>query len=99
MKMAPDDRFLTISTYMYEIAVVELVRTTKYNKAIGGDEITLKLNRTTSVGGIKVPILDYSFSNDDRYFIVSCENSKIKLFHNSGNVNNSIVVHEFEVKD
>ena len=43
IKMTPDDKYLAISTYMYEIAVLELKKTVKFNKAIEGDEVTLKV--------------------------------------------------------
>jgi len=43
IKMTPDDKYVAISTYMYEIAVLELKRNLKFNKAIDGDEITLKV--------------------------------------------------------
>lgn len=43
IKMTPDDRQLTISTYMYEIAVIEFKKTTKFKKEIEGDEIILKV--------------------------------------------------------
>ena len=44
IKFSPCDNYLTISTYMYEIAIVEFKRTLKFNKAINGDETTLKVN-------------------------------------------------------
>lgn len=43
LKFSPCDNYLTVSTYMYEIAVMEFKRTIKFNKAINGDETTLKV--------------------------------------------------------
>lgn len=43
IKFSPCDNYLTISTYMYEIAIMEFKRTVKFNKAINGDETTLKV--------------------------------------------------------
>jgi len=44
IKFSPCDNYLTVSTYMYEIAVMEFKRTVKFNKAIEGDETSLKVN-------------------------------------------------------
>lgn len=99
MKMTPDDRYLAISTYMYEIAVLELTRTAKFNKAIEGDEITLKVQRDKSIRGIKTPIDSFDFSNDNKYFIVACENTKVKLFQNHGNFAESKVIQEFTANE
>lgn len=41
MKMSPDDKYLTVSTYMNEISVIEFIRKAKFNKAIEGDEVSL----------------------------------------------------------
>jgi WD40 repeat protein len=43
IKMTPDDRQLTISTFMYEIAVIEFKKTTKFKKEIEGDETIVKV--------------------------------------------------------
>lgn len=43
IKFSPCDNYLTISTYMYEIAIMEFKKTIKFNKAINGDETTLKV--------------------------------------------------------
>lgn len=99
MKMTPDDRYLTISTYMYEIALVEFKKTFKFNKEINGDEVFLKIQRNKSVSGIKIPITSYDFSNDSRFFIVACENKKIKIFQNFGNFEESKVFHEFDINE
>jgi len=40
---SPCDNYLTVSTYMYEIAIMEFKRIIKFNKAINGDETTLKV--------------------------------------------------------
>lgn len=94
MKITNDDKFLIVSTFMYELSVIEFIRTSRFNKAIDGDEITLKLERKQSVRGIKVPIIEYNFSMDGRFFIVSLENSKVKIFHNPGNIESSSVYSE-----
>jgi len=44
IKFTPCDNYLTISTFMYEISVIEFKRTMKFNKAINGDEVHLKVN-------------------------------------------------------
>ncbi len=99
IKMTPDDRYVAISTFMYEIAVFELKRTVRFNKAIEGDEVSLKVERIKSVSGIKTPIDSFDFSNDNRYFIVSCENTKIKILQNYGNFEESKVISEFTCKE
>lgn len=43
IKMTPDDRQLTISTFMYEIAVIEFKKTIKFKKEIEGDETIVKV--------------------------------------------------------
>ena len=43
IKFTPCDNYLTISTYMYEISVIEFKRTVRFNKAINGDEVHLKV--------------------------------------------------------
>jgi len=43
MRFTPNDNYLTISTYMYEIAVIEFKKTYKFNKAIEGDEVILNV--------------------------------------------------------
>lgn len=43
IKMTQDDKYLTISTFMYEIAVIEFKKSFKFNKAINGDELILKV--------------------------------------------------------
>ena len=43
MKFTPCDNYLTISTYMFEISVVEFIRTIRFNKEIEGDEVFLKV--------------------------------------------------------
>ena len=99
MKISPDDNHLTISTLMMEIAVIEFKKTVRFNKAINGDETTIKLQRNKSVSGIKVPIDSYEFSNDNKFFIATCENKKVKIFQNYGNVEESKVHHEFLAKE
>ena len=43
MKFTPCDNYLTISTYMCEISVIEFKRTVRFNKEIEGDEVFLKV--------------------------------------------------------
>ncbi len=45
IKFSPCDNYLTISTFMYEIAIMEFKKTVKFNKAINGDETTLKVKK------------------------------------------------------
>lgn len=99
MKLTPDEKYLTISTYMFELAVIEFKRSEKFNKDSGAYEETIKIQRNKSLGGIKVPISDYEFSNDNNFFVVSTENRKIKIFQNWGNVEDSKVYFEFDVKE
>ena len=95
MKMTPDDRCLTVSTLMRDIVVIEYKKTEKFNKELGTYEVSMKLQRNRSISGIKLTIDSYDFSNDDRFFIVSCENKKIKIFQNFGNLEESKVFCEF----
>ena len=44
LKFTPCDNYLTISTYMYEIVIVQLKKTEKFNKAISGYETSVKVN-------------------------------------------------------
>lgn len=80
LSFSPDDRFITVSTYMYEIAVIEFKRSTKFNKNNNTEEVTTTLQKKRSIGGIKVPILHYDFSNEPNYFVVSSSDNKIKIF-------------------
>jgi WD40 repeat protein len=99
MKVTPDDKFVVISTYMYELAVVELLRNKKFNHTTLVDEVFLKTQRLKSIGGIKVHISDYDFSNDNRFFIVSSEDGSVKVFHNQGNISSSTVLTDFSIKN
>jgi WD40 repeat protein len=95
MKMTPDDRCLTVSTFMREIAIIEYKKSEKFNKVTGSYEVSMTLQRNKSIGGIKVPINSYDFSNDDKFFVVSCENKKIKIFQNYGHIEDSKLFSEF----
>jgi WD40 repeat protein len=99
MKMTPDDRYIIISTYTYELAVIELKKTKKFNNQILQDEEFLKIQRNKSVGGAKKHILDYDFSNDNRFFIISGENRVIKIYQNYGNVEDSKIINEVEIRE
>jgi WD40 repeat protein len=99
MKITSDDKYLTVSTFMYEIAVIEFKRTEKFNKDINAYEVSTKLQRNKSVSGLKVPIMSYDFSNDNKFFIVSCDDRKIKIFQNFGTFHDSKVFHEFDIKE
>ncbi len=99
MKMTPDDRALTVSTYMRNISVIEYKRTEKFNKDAQSYEVTMKPERNKSVSGIKDPIDCFDFSNDNKFFIIGCENSKIKIFQNFGNFEDSKMFSEFTAKD
>lgn len=55
--------------------------------------------RNKSVGGIKVPISSYDFSNDNRFFVVATENRKIKIFQNFGPFEESKILLEFDIKE
>jgi WD40 repeat protein len=99
MKMTLDDRALTVSTYMRNISVIEYKRTEKFNKDMQSYEVTMKPQRNKSVSGIKDPIDCFDYSNDNKFFIVGCENSKIKIFQNFGNFEDSKMFSEFTAKD
>ena len=99
MKMTPDDRSLTVSTYMREIASIEYKKTEKFNKDAGSYETSMKLQRNRSISGIKDPIDCYDFSNDNKFFIVGCDNSRIKIFQNFGNFEDSKLFSEFNAKE
>jgi WD40 repeat protein len=97
--MTPDDKSILISTYTYELAVIELKKTKKFNNTTLKDDEFLKLQRNKSISGTKRHILDYEFSNDNRFFIVSCENRVIKIYQNYGNVEDSKIINEIEIKE
>lgn len=80
INFSPDDKYLTISTYMYEISVIEFKKSSKFNKNNNSEEVTTKVQKNRSIGGIKVPILSYEFSNEHNYFVVSSMDNKIKVF-------------------
>jgi len=80
ISFSPDDRYLTVSTYMYEISVIQFLKSSKFNKNNNLEETTTKVQKNRSIGGIKVPILSYEFSNESNYFVVSSQDSKIKVF-------------------
>ena len=43
MKFTPDEKYLTISTFMYEIGVIEFKKTYKYSKELQADQVSLKV--------------------------------------------------------
>ncbi len=57
------------------------------------------MQRNKSLSGIKIAIDNYEFSNDIRFFVILCENKKIKIFHNFGNFEESKVATEFIAKE
>ncbi len=57
----------------------------------------IQISRNRSVGGIKFPIVSYEFSNDNKYFIVSCNNGLLRILQNYDAIENSKVILDFQV--
>ena len=43
LKFTPDDKYLTVSTFMYEIGVIEFKKTSKFNKNNNTEEVITKV--------------------------------------------------------
>jgi len=100
LKFSPDDRFLTVSTFMHEVAVIEFKTSYKHNKNSNQEEISTKIALKKSIG-IKVPILNYDFSNDSNFFALSTDDGKIKIYQSFApgyNLEDSKVIKEIDVE-
>ena len=108
LKFTPDDRYLTVSTFMYEIGVIEFKKTSKFNKNNNTEEVVTKVinfikyqvQKNRSIGGIKVPIHSFEFSNDPSFFILSSNDKKIKIFQSFApnyNLEDSKCIKEIDV--
>eukprot|EP00340_Litonotus_pictus_P004217 CAMPEP_0170513958 /NCGR_PEP_ID=MMETSP0209-20121228/531_1 /TAXON_ID=665100 ORGANISM="Litonotus pictus, Strain P1" /NCGR_SAMPLE_ID=MMETSP0209 /ASSEMBLY_ACC=CAM_ASM_000301 /LENGTH=271 /DNA_ID=CAMNT_0010797833 /DNA_START=374 /DNA_END=1189 /DNA_ORIENTATION=+ len=89
MKLSPDSNYITISTYMYEIAVIGITKVTYHIKNTSTEETNVKVEKKSSVGNITVPINCYDFSNDKNYFFVLTNDNKFKIFRIYGAFNDS----------
>ena len=96
MKMSPDDKDILISTFLNDISVIHFDKKDKFNDQTRTYEAVVSVSRQKSISGIKEKILCFEFSNDDRFFIVSCESKMVKILQNFGNISESKVFNEFK---
>ena len=96
MKITSDDNDILISTFMNEISVIHFEKSDKFNNTILKYEKIVKIERKKSISGAKTPILGYDFSNNNRFFILSCEGKdNIKIYQNYGEISESKVFIKF----
>lgn len=81
LKLTPDSKFITISTSMNEIVCISFNKQTHHVKNSQNEEVSLKVEKKNSVS-IKEPILNYSFTNDNSFFVVLTKDSKVKIYQN-----------------
>lgn len=96
MKMTPDDKDILISTFLNDISVIHFDKKDKFNDQTKTYEPVVSVSRQKSISGIKEKILCFEFSNDDRFFIVTCESKAVKILQNFGNISESKVFSEFK---
>ena len=88
MIMGPNDSDLLISTYMNDIAVLNIEKTDKFNSETKKYENKYKFKRGSSIP-VKAKPLFYGLSNNEKFFILSGDDKSIKIFRNYGNISES----------
>jgi len=84
--MGPNDSDLLVSTFMNDIAVINLEKNDKFNAETKKYENIYKFKRNTSISGVKAKLLYYCLSNDDKFFAVSGDDKSVKIFRNYGEI-------------
>jgi len=88
MILGPNDSDLLISTYMNDIAVLNIEKTDKFNSETKKYENKYKFKRGSSIP-VKAKPLFYALSNNEKFFILSGDDKSIKIFRNYGNISES----------
>lgn len=88
MMMGPNDSDLLISTYMNDISVLNFEMSDKFNSETKKYENIYKFKRNSSIP-VKARPLYYALSNDEKFFVVSCDDKSVKIFRNYGNISES----------
>ena len=97
MEMGPNDSDLLISTFMNDISVLNLEKNDKFNSETKKYENIYKFKRTSSIP-VKAKPLFYMLSNDDRFFIVVGDDKSVKIFRNYGNISESKIYTQINLK-
>ena len=96
--MGPKDSDLLISTFMNDIAVINFESNDKFNSETKKYENIYSFKRNNSISGVKAKLLYYCLSNDERFFAVSADDNKIKIFRNYGNICESKVFSQISLE-
>ncbi len=97
MLMGPNDSDLLVSTYMNDISVISFESSDKFNNETKIYEKFFKIKRNSSISGAKSQLLYYCLSNDEKFFAVSCDDQKIKIFRNYGSICESKVHSQIDI--
>ena len=84
--MGPNDSDLLVSTFMNDIAVINLEKNDKFNAETKKYENIYKFKRNSSISGVKAKLLYYCLSNDEKFFAVSGDDKSVKIFRNYGDI-------------
>lgn len=98
LKLTPDSKFITISTSMNEIVCISFNKQTHHVKNSQNEEVSLKVEKKNSVS-IKEPILNYSFTNDNSFFVVLTKDSKVKIYQNYSSFYESKSLYEHKTEN
>jgi len=97
LKLTPDSKFITIATSMNEIVCISFNKQTHHVKNTQNEEVSLKVEKKNSVS-IKEPILNYSFTNDNSFFVVLTKDSKVKIYQNYSSFYESKTLYEHKTE-
>ena len=88
MLMGPNDDDLLISTFMNDISVINFEKSDKFNNDTKKYENIYKFKRTSSIP-VKAKPIFYTLSNNEKFFVVACDDKCVKIFRNYGNISES----------
>ena len=88
MLMGPNDNDLLISTFMNDISVLNFEKSDKFNNETKKYENIFKFKRTSSIP-VKARPIFYALSNNEKFFVVACDDKSVKIFRNYGNISES----------
>ena len=97
MLMGPNDSSLLITTFMNDISVLNFETNEKFNSEAKKYENIFKFKRTSSIS-VKAKPLFYTLSNNDEFFIVSCDDKSVKIFRNYGNISESKIFSQINLE-
>ena len=86
--MGPNDDDLLISTFMNDISVINFEKSDKFNNDTKKYENIYKFKRTSSIP-VKAKPIFYTLSNNEKFFVVACDDKCVKIFRNYGNISES----------